>query len=152
LKSDWGAIVVEVSVERVAIAVKSIESARRFFEENFQAEFLDGEVVEDQSFKYVPFQIGDSRLELLEATDEDSVISKFIAKRGEGIHHVTFEVADLDRAIEELEGRGVKIAYRHEYAPNVNFEGYHWREAFIHPKDAFGVLIHLAEKKKVDQE
>jgi methylmalonyl-CoA/ethylmalonyl-CoA epimerase len=77
------------------------------------------------------------------------VIARFLKTRGEGVHHITFEVEDLDQAIAELQKRGIEIAYRHRYAPEVSFEGYRWDEAFIHPKDAFGVLIHLAQKRKV---
>jgi methylmalonyl-CoA/ethylmalonyl-CoA epimerase len=75
-------------------------------------------------------------------------VAKFIKKNGgPGVHHITYEVDDLDAAIAELERRGGRIAYRHTYGSGVTFEGQVWREAFVHPKDAFGVLIHLAEKK-----
>jgi methylmalonyl-CoA/ethylmalonyl-CoA epimerase len=91
-------------------------------------------------------------MELLEPTRADSPVARFIERNGgPGVHHVTFEVDDLDAAIEELEQRGGRIAYRHTYAPGVTFEGQVWREAFVHPKDAYGVLIHLAEKTSVSE-
>jgi methylmalonyl-CoA/ethylmalonyl-CoA epimerase len=115
-----------------------------------RAERLPEEVIEDMGIRYQPFQIGESRMELLEATRDDSPVAKFLESHGgPGVHHITYEVDDLDAAIRDFEARGGHIAYRHTYQPGVTFEGYTWREAFVHPKDAFGVLIHLAEKKKV---
>ncbi|MFQ5408590.1 MAG: VOC family protein, partial [Anaerolineales bacterium] len=104
----------------------------------------------DMGIRYRPFAIGESMMELLQATTEDSPVARFIRRNGgPGVHHITFEVDDLDAAVAELERRGGRIAYRHDYQPGVTFEGQVWREAFVHPKDAFGVLIHLAEKKPV---
>ncbi len=137
------------NIERVAIAVRDLDRAQEFFEKAFDAEFENTEDVKDMKFRYTPFTLGGKRLELLSPYDDDSPIARFLKKRGEGIHHISFEVDDLDQAIAELKKRGVKIAYRHQYAPDVGFEGYHWDEAFVHPRDAFGVLIHLAQKRKV---
>jgi methylmalonyl-CoA/ethylmalonyl-CoA epimerase len=136
-------------VERVAIAVRDLEKAQSFFEDIFGARFEPEEDIKDMSFRYRPFTLGGSKMELLCPYDPSSVIAKFLDKRGEGVHHVSFEVDDLDATIAELKTKGIEIAYRHRYAPEVHFEGYHWDEAFIHPKDAFGVLIHLAQKRKV---
>ncbi|MBI4673116.1 MAG: VOC family protein [Chloroflexi bacterium] len=137
-------------IERVALAVENLEQARAYFEQCFGAEFLPLEFIADMGIRYQPFNIGDSRMELLQATRDDSPVAKFLkARGGPGVHHITFEVDDLDAAIREFESRGGKIAYRHTYAPGVTFEGQVWREAFVHPKDAFGVLIHLAEKKAI---
>ncbi len=86
-------------------------------------------------------------MELLQPTRADSPVAKFLKTHGPGVHHITLEVDDLDAAIAELERRGGRIAYRHTYAEGVIFEGQVWREAFVHPKDAFGVLLHLAEKR-----
>ncbi len=135
-------------VERVAIAVESIEKAQAFFEK-LGAQFQPEETIDEVKLRYRPFKIGPSTLELLESTEKDSVIDRFIQTRGEGVHHVTLEVDDLDAAIADCESKGIAIAHRIDYPAETQFEGYHWREAFIHPKDAFGVLIHLAEKKKV---
>lgn len=135
-------------IERIALAVPDLEEAKTFFETWFGARFHPEEYIEDMGIRYRPFEIGESRMELLEPTREDSPVAKFLARnRGPGVHHITFEVDDLDEAIAELERRGGRIAYRHTYAEGVTFEGQVWREAFVHPKDAFGVLIHLAEKK-----
>jgi methylmalonyl-CoA/ethylmalonyl-CoA epimerase len=135
-------------IERVALAVENLDEAQAFFETWFEAKFRPEEHIEDMGIRYRPFEIGESRMELLQATREDSPVAKFIRRNGgPGVHHITYEVDDLDAAIADLERRGGRIAYRHTYPPGVTFEGCVWREAFIHPKDAFGVLIHLAEKK-----
>lgn len=140
-------------IERVALAVHDLDEAQRFFEDWFGALFHPEERIEDTGIRYRPFSIGDSRMELLEATREDSPVAKFLSTHGgPGIHHITFEVSDLDIAVAELEKRGGRIVSRKEYAPGVTFEGSVWKEAFIHPKDAFGVLIHLAEKRPVEKE
>jgi len=134
-------------LERVALAVENLEEAQAFFERYFGFKFRPLEYIEDMGIRYAPFEVGENLMELLEATRADSPVARFLKSRGQGVHHITFEVDDLDAAVKELESRGLKIAYRHEYKPGVTFEGYRWREAFVHPKDAFGVLIHLAEKK-----
>jgi methylmalonyl-CoA/ethylmalonyl-CoA epimerase len=135
-------------VERVALAVEDLEAATAFFEGWFGAKFHPEEVIEDMGIRYRPFDLGESKLELLQATRPDSPVARFIqSNRGPGVHHITFEVDDLEAATKELERRGGRVAYRHSYPPGTTFEGFVWREAFVHPKDAFGVLIHLAEKK-----
>lgn len=134
-------------VERVALAVENLDEARAFFENTFGAVFEPIEVIEDMRMRYQPFMVGESRMELLEALDEDSPVGRFIKGHGgPGVHHITFEVDDLDAAIADLEERGAQIAYRHVYDEDVTFEGYYWQEAFLHPKDTYGVLIHLAQK------
>ena len=135
-------------VERVALAVEDLEAATAFFEGWFGAKFHPEEVIEDMGIRYRPFELGESKMELLQATRADSPVAKFIKKNGgPGVHHITYEVDDLDAAIAELERRGGRVTNRHTYPPGTTFEGFVWREAFVHPKDAFGVLIHLAEKK-----
>ncbi len=137
-------------IERVALAVPDLDEAQTFFEAWFDARFYAEENIEDMGIRYRPFDIGESRMELLEPTREDSPVARFLQRNGgPGVHHITYEVPDLDEAVAELERRGGRIAYRHTYANGVTFEGMVWREAFVHPKDAFGVLIHLAEKKPV---
>jgi methylmalonyl-CoA/ethylmalonyl-CoA epimerase len=140
-------------IERIALAVPDLDEAQSFFESWFGAEFEPEEHIEDMKIRYRPFKIGTSRMELLEATADDSPVARFMkAHGGPGVHHITFEVDNLDEALAELEKRGGEIAYRHTYKPGVSYEGFVWREAFIHPKNAFGLLIHLAEKKPVADE
>ncbi len=138
-------------LERVALAVEDLDEAQTFFEDWFGAEFQPEEYIEDMGIRYRPFRIGESMMELLQATREDSPVAKYLDRHGgQGVHHITFEVEDLDSALAELEKRGGRIASRHDYSPGETFEGYVWREAFVHPKDAFGVLIHLAEKRPIE--
>ncbi|HLC02636.1 MAG TPA: VOC family protein [Anaerolineales bacterium] len=140
-------------LERVALAVPDLDPAQAFFESWFGAKFLSEETIEDMGIRYRPFMVGESMLELLQPTRDDSPVAKFLKSNGgPGVHHITLEVDDLDAALAELERRGGRIAHRHTYAPGVSFEGYIWREAFIHPKDAYGVLIHLAEKRPLDDQ
>jgi methylmalonyl-CoA/ethylmalonyl-CoA epimerase len=135
-------------IERVALAVEDLDAAQAYFEQCFGARFYPEENIEDMGIRYRPFEVGEGRMELLQATRDDSPVAKFIRRNGgPGVHHITFEVEDLDVAVAELERRGGRIAYRHTYQPGVTFEGQVWREAFVHPKEAYGVLIHLAEKK-----
>ena len=139
-------------VERVALAVPDLDEAQTFFEDWFGAEFQPEEHIEDMGIRYRPFRVGESMMELLQATREDSPVAKYLDRHGgPGVHHITFEVDDLDSALAELEQRGGRIASRHEYSPGETFEGHVWREAFVHPKDAFGVLIHLAEKRPIEE-
>ena len=138
------------AVDRVAIAVRDLEKARKFFGDVFGAGFEPEEDVTDMNFRYQPFTVGGFKMELLCPYDSESVIARFLENRGEGVHHISFETEDLDEAIAELKAKGIEIAYRHRYAPEVTFEGCHWDEAFVHPKDAFGVLIHIAQKTKAE--
>ena len=134
-------------VERVAIAVTDLEAARGFFERVLGAAFQDVEDVADQGFRYQPFTVAGFTLELLCPYQESSSIAKFLREHGPGVHHVSFEVEDLDEAIASLAAVGVSIVGRLEYPPGVLFEGQRWREAFVHPRQAFGVLLHICEKK-----
>jgi methylmalonyl-CoA epimerase len=138
-------------LERVALAVPNLDEAQAFFETWFGAQFGPEEHIEDMGIRYRPFRLGESTLEILEPTRPDSPVARFLASHGgPGVHHITFEVDDLDAALAEIERRGGRIASRHTYPPGVTFEGQIWREAFVHPKDAFGVLLHLAEKRRAE--
>lgn len=136
------------AIDRIAIAVKDLDRARKFFEDVFGARFEPVEDVKEMQFRYQPFALGGFQMELLSPYDGSSVIARFLENRGEGVHHVTFVVADLEDAIRELKEKGVEVVDRKRYPPDVTFEGYYWEEAFVHPRDAFGVLIHLAQKTR----
>ncbi len=98
------------SVDRVAIAVRDLDKARDFFENVFGAHFEPQEDIKDMSFRYRPFTVGGFKMELLCPYDSSSVIARFLENRGEGVHHISFEVDDLDEAIAELKSKGVEIA------------------------------------------
>ena len=90
-------------VERVALAVADLDQAQAFFEQWFGARFYPEENIEDMGIRYRPFDIGASKMELLQATRDDSPVAKFIQRNGgPGVHHITYEVVDLDAAIAEL--------------------------------------------------
>ncbi len=126
----------------VAVAVRNIDEAEKLFETALGLRVGHREVVEDQGVKtsmLVP-EKGGTALELLEPLSSESPISKFLDKRGEGIHHICFLVDDLDAALERLKRKGVKLI---DETPRPG--SYHSRVAFIHPKAMNGVLIELAE-------
>lgn len=134
--------------DRVGLAVGDLEEAKRFFQEVLGARFRPEEQVPDQAFRYAPFEVGGFTLELLSPTPGDGVIRRFLQKRGDGVYHLSFRVDNLDEMVRHLEGKGLKIAARIDYPEGVFFEGYRWREAFLHPRETFGVLIHFAEVRE----
>ncbi len=127
-------------IYHLGYAVEDIEAASRFYRENFRAEPGEPEVVEDQGMVATMFEVGESSIELMQPTRPDSPIGKFLAKRGEGLHHVAFEVDDLQMALSELKGNGVELI---DEEPRVGAGG--MRVAFVHPRGAFGVLTELVE-------
>lgn len=130
-----------MKIDHIGIAVKSIEEALRFYVEALGLRLSRIEAVEEQKVRAALLPVGESRIELLEATSDDSPIARFMAKRGEGIHHICFEVEDLRAALAELKRRGVKLV---DEEPRVGAEGK--LVAFVHPSAAGGVLIELNQK------
>ncbi len=126
-------------IDHVAIAVKDYDKAYRFFSTLLGA--VPGSSSSDVSMNYLwqNLYLGDlSRLELLTATGSNSFLDGFLAKKDGGVHHITMQTPDIKKAAAELERNGVPYFGYHEYG-NV------WKELFIHPKHAFGVLIQIAE-------
>lgn len=129
-------------IEHLGIAVENIESAIATFSALLGQTPYKTETVDSEHVKTVFFQIGDTKIELLEATAPESAIAKYIAKRGEGIHHIAFDVADLDTELKRLTAEGFTIAVE----PKKGADGK--RIAFLHPKGTNGVLIELCEDEK----
>ena len=127
-------------IYHLGYAVRDIEAASRFYRENFGAEPGEPEVVEDQGIVATMFRVGESTIELVQPTRPDSPVGKFLAKRGEGFHHVAFQVDDLKRALADLKENGVELI---DEGPRRGAGG--TRMAFVHPKSAFGVLTELVE-------
>jgi methylmalonyl-CoA/ethylmalonyl-CoA epimerase len=127
-------------IYHLGYAVEDIEAASRFYRENFGADPGEPEVVEDQGIVATMFRVGESTIELVQPTRLDSPVRKFLAKRGEGFHHVAFQVDDLKRALAELKENGVELI---DEEPRRGAGG--TRMAFVHPKSAFGVLTELVE-------
>lgn len=130
-------------ISHLGYAVYHLEDAAAFYRESFGVEVGPPEEVPEQGIRAVMFGVGESRIELLEPTSLDSPIGKFLAKNGEGFHHVAFEVEDLPSALGELNRDGVDLI---DEEPRIGAGG--TRMAFIHPKSAFGVLTELCEPSK----
>ena len=130
------------NIEHLGIAVKSLEEAIPYYEQVLGLKCYSIEEVADQKVRTAFFKIGQTKLELLESTDPEGTIAKFIEKKGEGIHHLAFAVEDgVQNALTELEGKGVKLI---DKAPRKGAEGLNI--AFLHPKSTIGVLTELCEK------
>lgn len=129
-------------IEHLGIAVKSIEASLPYYEGILGLKCYNIEVVEDQKVKTAFFKIGQTKIELLEATAEDSPVAKFIEKRGEGIHHIAFAVPDTDEALQEVEAKGVALIDKksRKGAEGLNI-------GFLHPKSTMGVLTEFCDCK-----
>jgi methylmalonyl-CoA/ethylmalonyl-CoA epimerase len=125
-------------IEHLGIAVKSIDACLPYYEGVLGLKCYNIEVVEDQKVKTAFFKVGQTKIELLEPTSEDSTIAKFIEKRGEGIHHLAFAVPSVQDALEETASKGVQLI---DKAPRGGAEGL--SIAFLHPKSTCGVLTEL---------
>jgi methylmalonyl-CoA/ethylmalonyl-CoA epimerase len=127
-------------IYHLGYAVEDIEAASRFYRENFGAEPAEPEVVDEQGIVATMFRVGESMIELVQPTRPDSPVGRFLERRGEGVHHVAYEVQDLDAALAELKNNGVEVI---DEEPKEGAGG--TRVAFVHPKSAFGVLTELVE-------
>lgn len=127
-------------ISHLGYAVENLEAAASFYRDNFGVEIRGPEPVEEQGIVAAMFGVGDSSVELLQPTGPNSPVGKFLTKRGEGFHHVAFEVEDLDSALAELKEKGVELI---DEEPKTGVGG--TRTAFVHPKGAFGVLTELVE-------
>src|SRR5262245_39078581 len=128
------------AVNHIGIAVRSINAQRPFYEGTLGAVFEGVEEVPDQKVRVAFFRIGDVRLELLEATDPASTINAFLAKRGEGLHHIAYTVEGIEARIAELKESGLRMI---DEVPRPG--AHHTRIAFVHPKSSLGVLTELCE-------
>jgi methylmalonyl-CoA epimerase len=127
-------------IYHLGYAVEDLGAAAAFYRENFGAEPTEPEVVEEQGIVATAFCVGESMVELVQPTRPDSPVGKFLARRGEGFHHVAFEVESLEAALAKLKSRGVELI---DEEPKIGAGGA--RVAFVHPKGAFGVLTELVE-------
>ena len=126
-------------IEHLGIAVKSLEEAIPYYENILGLKCYSIEEVPDQKVKTAFFKVGQTKIELLEPTSEDSTIAKFIEKRGEGIHHMAFAIEDgVANALAEVEAKGVRLI---DKAPRKGAEGLNI--AFLHPKSTCSVLTEL---------
>ena len=129
-------------IEHIGIAVKSLDEAIPFYEEILGLKCYSVEEVSDQKVKTAFFKLGDTKIELLESTDPEGPVGRFIEKRGEGVHHIAFAVNNLNKKLEELEGKGIRLIDKESRKGAEGLD-----IAFLHPKSTFGVLTELCEDK-----
>jgi methylmalonyl-CoA epimerase len=127
-------------IDHIGIAVKSLSAAKSIYEK-LGLSVSQEETVEQEHVRLVMVPVGESRLELLEATSENSTIAKFIAKRGEGLHHVCLRVPDLVAAVERLKKDGVRLV-----SEEIKSGAGGHRYVFVHPSSTGGVLLELVQE------
>jgi len=128
------------SIEHIGIAVKNLEESIKFYENILGLKCYAVEEVKDQKVTTAFFNVGQTKIELLETTDPNGPIAKFIEKRGEGIHHIAFKTDDIKSSLKELKEKNIILIddQPRKGAENLNI-------AFIHPKSANGVLIEICK-------
>lgn len=128
-------------IDHIGIAVKSIEESLGLYTDIFGLTLQGIEVVEEQKVKTAFLPIKDTEFELLESTDADGPIAKFIDKKGQGIQHIALEVDDIEKALEEMKAKGIRLI---DETPRYGAGGA--KIAFLHPKSTQGVLIELCQR------
>ena len=129
----------DFTIDHLGIAVKSLSTAKTIYE-NLGLSISQEETVEQERVRLVMVRVGESRLELLEATSEESAIAKFIAKRGEGLHHVCLRVPDLAAAVAKLKQEGARLV-----SDEIKTGAGGHRYIFVHPQSTGGVLLELVD-------
>ena len=129
-------------IEHIGIAVADLDKAIEFYEKALGLSCYRVEEVTDQKVKTAFFQVGQTKIELLESTAPDGPISKFIEKKGEGLHHIAFSVKGIEKQLDEAASNGINLI---DKQPRKGAEGLDI--AFLHPKSTHGTLIELCEKK-----
>lgn len=129
-------------IEHLGIAVKDLNASIQLYETLFQTECYKTETVESEGVKTAFFQVGDSKIELLEASNPESPIAKFLEKKGPGFHHVAFETSDIDSEIQRLINEGFELIHK---TPKDGADNK--RIAFLHPKSVDGLLLELCQEK-----
>lgn len=127
-------------INHIGIAVSSLEASIPFYRDSLVMPFKGVEEVAEQKVKVAMLQVGESKIELLEPTSPDSPIAKFLEKNGPGIHHIAYEVADIEAAIAQLKDSGARMI---DEQPRNGAHG--TRIAFVHPKSSGGVLTELCQ-------
>lgn len=129
-------------IEHIGIAVKSLDEAIPFYENVLGLKCYNIEEVKEQKVKTAFFQVGQTKIELLESTDPEGAVGKFIDKKGEGLHHMAFAVKNIENSLEEVQNKEVRLI---DAKPRKGAEGLDI--AFLHPKATFGVLTEFCESK-----
>ena len=129
-----------MKIDHIGIAVKSLTEAAKVYEQAFGLSVSGVDQVDEQGVRVAMLNIGESRLELLESTRQDSPIGKFVSKRGEGLHHIAVQVENIEAALAKLKASGVRLI---DETPRRG--AHNTRTAFIHPSSTHGVLLELVE-------
>ncbi len=130
-------------VDHIGVAVSNLEEALKVYTDVLGLKLHGTEVVEEQKVRVAFMPVGDTEIELLESTDAEGPIAKFIEKRGEGIQHIAFRVDDIEEALEQMRQKGVRLI---DEKPRYGAGGA--RIAFLHPKATGGVLVELCEREQ----
>ncbi len=132
-----------MKISHLGIATKGIDEALKFWQDALGLENVHAETVEDQKVRVAMLPIGETRIELLEATSDDSPIAKFLEKRGGGIHHIAVEVENIEQSLAKLKANGARLI---DEQPRAGAEG--CLVAFVHPSSTGGVLLELIQENK----
>jgi methylmalonyl-CoA/ethylmalonyl-CoA epimerase len=127
-------------IEHIGIAVRNLEDSIKYYESVLGLKCYSIEEVTDQKVKTAFFKVGQTKIELLESTDPEGPIGKFIEKKGEGIHHLAFHVNNLQKSLDEVSSKGIRLI---DNKPRSGAEGLDI--AFLHPKSTYGVLTEFCE-------
>ncbi|MBN2287424.1 MAG: methylmalonyl-CoA epimerase [Tissierellales bacterium] len=130
-----------LKVDHIGIAVKNLEEALKFYQDTLGMNLQGIEVVEEQKVRVAFLPVGDTEIELLESTDPEGPIAKYIDKKGEGIQHIAYKVSNIEQSIEEMMAKGVKMI---DEKPRYGAGGA--KIAFCHPKSTNGVLVELCQR------
>jgi methylmalonyl-CoA/ethylmalonyl-CoA epimerase len=128
-------------LDHIAIAAETLEAGLAYYRDLLGLKLHETEEVEEQKVRAALLPVGDTRLEILEPTSEESPIARFLAKKGPGLHHLAFEVEDIEAELEKLKKAGARLI---DEKPRIGVGGS--RIAFVHPKTAAGVLVELVQK------
>ncbi|MDP3385939.1 MAG: methylmalonyl-CoA epimerase [Eubacteriales bacterium] len=128
-------------IDHIGVAVKNLEESLKFYRETLGLDLQGVEIVEEQKVKVAFLPIGDTEIELLESTDPDGPIAKYIDKKGEGVQHIAYRVDDIEMAIADMLSKGVKMI---DEKPRYGAGGA--KIAFCHPKSTNGVLVELCQR------
>jgi len=127
-------------IDHIGIAVGDLDKAISFYRDQVGVDLKDIEEVDEQKVKVAIFPVGESKLELLETTDPQGPVGKFVEKKGEGFHHLAFRVSDIEAKLEQLKAQGVELI---DEEPRYGAGGA--KVAFLHPRSTGGVLIELCQ-------
>jgi methylmalonyl-CoA epimerase len=127
-------------IDHIGVAVTDLDAALELYEREYEMELVHREVVEEQGVEAVLLDVGENHVELLRPLSDDTPVGKFLAKRGPGLHHVAYQVTDIEAELQRLQDAGVQLI---DASPRVGIRNS--RVAFLHPKSSGGVLTEIVE-------